>query len=255
MKLLMVVTVFAGCAKQPMQIATSRDIRTEMHEMRATRGEDVPPQVARFRDEVRRLADDVDPQHEQTVMALMLLADAVRTLPEGDARANAIYEDARELAHSPKKAVHSDYTRRALEESAAALERARDLRHIDGWYERIEAARVATERIDPRTPYLEQRDVIDRALLDTANAFIAGTTARAEADRIMGERERVLLVHRWGADRRGESPNIEAACGGPASRVLVDRTAADFTAAFFTFGFYTPVHVRVTCPEYHTAKR
>ena len=251
----MMVTLFAACAKQPMQITTGRDIRTEMREMRATSREEVPGAVARFRDEVRLLADNVDPKHEQTVQTLKLMAEAVRTLPAGDEHAAGIEEAAAALDKSPKAAVHSDYTRRALAEAGMALDEARRAKQVDGWKERIAAARGATDMIDPQTPYLKQRDAIDRAFLETANAFVYGSASREEASRITGQRERVLLVHRWGADRRGESPNIEATCGGPASLVMVDRTAADFTAAFFTFGFYTPVHVRVICPEINTAKR
>src|SRR2546423_799246 len=82
-------------------------------------------------------------------------------------------------------------------EVGMALDEARKVKRIDGWKERIAAARTATDLIDPNTPYLEQRGVIDRALLETANAFIVGSANRDEANRIIGERERVLLVHRW----------------------------------------------------------
>jgi hypothetical protein len=250
MKKWILVTMFAGCARQPMQITGGRDIHAEMLAMGP--GEGVPKEVSAFRAEVRRLADDRDPRHDKTVKVLRLMADAVRTLPAGEVHARAIEMDADDLLHSPAGAVHADLTKRALGEAAVALGDASRVKHIPGWPDRINIANNSVLVIDAHTPYLKQRDVIDRAFVELADAFLVGTSASTQA---VGE-EKWLHVHRWAGDLRGESPNIEAACGGPATTVLVERTGADVTAAVFTFGWYTPLHVRVICPKaFHTARR
>jgi hypothetical protein len=250
-----------GCARQPMQLSTGRDLR-DARELRMTaiHRDEVPEAVYDFRAQVRRMADGGDdPMHRETIRGMRTMAEAVKTLPGQQVRnVNDIYAKASQLEQSHHSALHSDPTKIALSCAVAALETANKEKPIEGWHARIEIAENAVNAIDDKKPYLQQREMIDRAFIEVSNAFVVGTARTvAVANRALGQTVKTMKVERWAGDRRGESPNIEAACNGPATTVIVERTAGDLVAAFFTFGWYTPVHVRVHCPTrtFDTASR
>jgi hypothetical protein len=247
-----------GCARQPMQLSTGHAAR-DTQEMRlgAIHRDDVPDAVYDFRNQVRRLAaNSDDPSHRETIRAMYTMGEAVKTLPgiaPDDQNVREIYSEAAKLEQSHHSDLHSDPAKCALLAAVTALERANRDKPIDGWHARIEIAENAVNGIDEKKPYLPQRELIDRAFIEVSNAFVVGTArSTTVAQRALGEEVKTLKVERWAGDRRGESPNIEATCDGPASAVVVERTAGDIVAAIFTFGWYTPVHVKVHCPTSRT---
>lgn len=249
-----------GCGHESLQVSTARDVRGEMLEMQPTQRKELPPAIADFHAEVRKLADSKEtPQHQATVRALRHMAEAVRALGSDGRAADSIEQQASIIEGSPSPHyVRSEATKWALKEATKALEAASKEKSVPGWQDRINSARDAVDAIDEQTLYPEQRSAIDRAFVDVADAMVVGTAPSPSAAReALGETNKSAKIERWLFDQRGQRPNVEAMCGGPAKSVTLDRTPGDATAAFFTFGFYTPVHVRATCPTraFNTAKR
>jgi hypothetical protein len=243
-----------------MHVTGGGNVAREMGEMRRqsiAQGE-VPITVIDFREHVAALANDRDPSHHKTVRALQLMADAVRVLPADPRReqsANAILEHTAELKSAEPSAIHSDATRAALEDAVHALDESSRNHHVDGLEARIGLAKQSVNRIDDQKPYLAQREVIDRAFIDVADAFVCATAL--DGAKSLGQETRTIKLERWGGDMKGQSPDVEGTCGGPAKLIVIDRTPGDLAAAVFTFGWYTPVHVRITCETHrlNTAAR
>jgi hypothetical protein len=124
-------------------------------------------------------AQPANPKHPAEVKAMGKLADALEALGPDCQRcssaATAIRADAKRIARSSRRAVHSDWTHDALTNAVEALGTIGDQsRKGEGpQADRIAIARASIDKIDPHTHFLAQREVIDQAFRDVGDALAA----------------------------------------------------------------------------------
>ena len=220
----------------------------------ATRAAFVPAPIAQFRAAAYQLdALHPDPRHIATIAAMRQMALALDELPVGSNEAARIVEDqANRIESSPLRAHHTQPVRTALTVTVEALGSLPN--PSPAMLTQLDRARSHIAKVDPETPYLEEREAIDLAFVAVANAMaLAGPEATGAAH----VQVRDVRVNRYVWNTVGPNPEtLPSACGATGARtVATSHDSRDILAGVFTLGIYTPMHVRVLCRTNHVAHR
>jgi opacity protein-like surface antigen len=178
-------------------VAHAQDAQGRAHRQDA---HDASQAVSELRTQVSDLpSEPPDPAHPAEVRALRTLARALDQMPGRCSgckqAAQAVREDAEQIQKTgPKSATHADSAKDALSRTLDALGSMEGQAGVSpALADRIAAARSTIDQIDTHVLFLEQRQVIDQAFVQVAEALAA---AQAPEVSTAEEQERQNVVGR-----------------------------------------------------------
>jgi hypothetical protein len=245
--LLAVAALACGPGCQPPASAPAQPVSTVT--------ESIPPAV----DEFRREAYGLDARRPvasrpAAESALRRMASALAVLPGDNAgAARRIEDEADRIAVAGPDASPTPEAHRALriavDTLAAAPTRSPELPR------RLQAARTQIARIDRDAPYRGQRNAIDAAFVEVANAMVVVSTPRPLLVTPVAVRD--VRVDRFLWNSVGRNPDVATEVCGPGGTLDVEHAyfSRDILAGVLTLGIYTPSHLRVRCRTARAASR